>query len=312
MPTPNRRPLEAPPYPLDEVVDDWARSLALHRSQRTIDSYLWVAKNFSTFLASRDAPQDVTLLEDRHVQDFLIDCKTRMKINSVGVHYRSLQQLFRYLDENDNLPNGNPMARMKPPKPEVPDIDFPRDGELRALLAACGGRDFEAKRDLALVRFFCDTGCRVGEVVGMEVENYRKESFSVRVVGKGNRPRTVSMGDVTAKSLNDYLRFRAVHPEASNTERFWVGRKGPLTASGISQLLTRRCRQAGIRRVHPHQFRHLWASNWHESGHSESELMVAAGWSSREMAARYGRATAAERAASTQRRISVIDRMMAK
>ena len=60
--------------------------------------------------------------------------------------------------------------------------------------------------------------------------------------------------------LERYLRARTHHPLASRPE-LWLGEKnrGPLTADGIRQMLDRRCDQAGIPPIHPHQFRHTAA-----------------------------------------------------
>jgi uncharacterized glyoxalase superfamily protein PhnB len=52
-----------------------------------------------------------------------------------------------------------------------------------------------------------------------------------------------------------YLRFRARH-EAADSAWFWLGKKGRVTDSGVRQMLERRCLDAGIPPVHPHQFRH--------------------------------------------------------
>jgi integrase len=59
------------------------------------------------------------------------------------------------------------MARMKPPiVPDQPVPVVPEDG-LRQLLAACAGKDFEARRDTAIVMFLLDTGARRAELPGM-------------------------------------------------------------------------------------------------------------------------------------------------
>jgi integrase len=59
------------------------------------------------------------------------------------------------------------MERLRPPqvKLNLPPVLTP--GAVTKLLAACGGRDFESRRDTALVRFLIDTGCRRSEVESM-------------------------------------------------------------------------------------------------------------------------------------------------
>jgi site-specific recombinase XerC len=59
-----------------------------------------------------------------------------------------MQQLFRWLVEDGEIPR-SPMERMRPPAvPEQP-VDILTDDELRALLDTCRGNTFENRRDMA-------------------------------------------------------------------------------------------------------------------------------------------------------------------
>ena len=73
----------------------------------------------------------------------------------------------------------------------------------------------------------------------------------IRVFGKGGKPRVVTVSHAAARSLDRYLRARAKHPLAGRPE-LWLGAngRGPLTATGIYQLVVRRGEQAGVA-VHP-------------------------------------------------------------
>jgi integrase len=73
---------------------------------------------------------------------------------------------------------------------------------------------------------------------------------------------------------------RAKGPRVSG-EALWMGLKGPMTASGIRQMVKRRARQAGIGDVHPHQRRHTFAHRWLSDGGNGQDLMRLVGWRSR-------------------------------
>ena len=79
--------------------------------------------------------------------------------------------------------------------------------------------------------------------------------------------------------------------------------------SGLEQLIKRRGRQAGIDGLHPHRFRHSFASTWLADGGQEGDLMFLGGWKSRDVMRRYGRATAAARAQDAHRQRSPGDRL---
>ena len=90
------------------------------------------------------------------LEAFLGDLLRRRAPETVATRYRRLRVLYRWLEEEEEIP-ASPMARMKPPiVPDQPVPVVPEDG-LRQLLAACAGKDFEARRDTAILMFLLDT-----------------------------------------------------------------------------------------------------------------------------------------------------------
>jgi integrase len=66
-----------------------------------------------------------------------------------------------------------------------------------------------------------------------------------------------------------------------------VNNRGPLTATGIYQIVARRGRQCGVT-VYPHRFRHHFSHTWLDLGGAERDLMELNGWISPQMLTRYG------------------------
>jgi site-specific recombinase XerC len=293
---------------LELLLRDWERSLrADNKAPRTVQTYLEAGRQLAAHLATQDDPPARAVeIRRRHVEAYLIDVLERHSAATARARHAALRVFFGWLAEEEDI--ASPMARVRPPKVPLRPVPVIPEQQLSRLLAGCAGKDFESRRDLAILRTFIDTGVRLAELTGLALDDVDLDDDVLIVLGKGRKLRSCPFGPRTAQALSRYLRARLAHPRA-DAPRLWLGMQGPLTPSGVAQMLRRRGAAVGLPDLHPHQFRHTFAHLWLAEDGNEGALMSLAGWESRDMLRVYGRSAADQRAHEAHRRLRIADRL---
>jgi site-specific recombinase XerD len=279
------------------MIDSWDLHLRAERkSAKTIRTYLEAAQWLAAEYLIPAGLADWDEVTARHVQEWVITLLGRYSDCYANNQFRALQQFFKWhATEDPDEPRRNPMAGLKPPKIGDKLVPVFTDQELAALLDGCKGGGFQNRRDYAIISLFKDTGARLSELAGLTTDDIVPREREAVVTGKGDKQRTIKYTYDTARALDRYQRERAKHKMA-RVSALWLGvRGGPMTASGVYQVIERRGQEVGVE-VNPHKFRHTFSHVFLDRGGAEGDLMELNGWSSPQMLARYGRSARSARA----------------
>ena len=161
--------------------------------------------------------------------------------------------------------SGNPALEVRAPKaarrlPQTLDAD-----QMGRLLEIPAG-DVLSVRDRALMELLYSSGLRLAELVGLDITSVDLKARLVQVLGKGNKARIVPVGRLAIEALKRWLEARATLARAGEAALF-VGRRGErIGPRAVQRRVAYWAKRQGLGvPVHPHLFRHSFASHLLES-----------------------------------------------
>ncbi|MBT2674196.1 phage integrase N-terminal SAM-like domain-containing protein [Streptomyces sp. ISL-14] len=115
--------------------------------------------------------------EQQDIENLIIESKKLIKVTTINTRLRALRSFYNYLYKN-KLIDKNPMKNIKLLRDRLKTIETLDSKELELLLKTIRKqKTFVGFRDEVILLVFLDTGVRLSELVGIEVEDVRKNKF---------------------------------------------------------------------------------------------------------------------------------------
>jgi integrase/recombinase XerC len=206
-------------------------------------------------------------LDHQHVRSFAARSHAQgLSGRSVQRRLAAVRSFFGYLAREGVL-TANPALDIRAPKtarrlPVTPDVD-----QMARLLSMRPQNALQV-RDLALMELLYSSGLRLAELVTLQLSDLNLPAAEVRVLGKGSKERIVPVGRLAVAALRAWLTQRAALA-APEQQAVFVGRAGsPLGARAVQLRVAAHARSMGLpMHLHPHMFRHAFATHLLESSH---------------------------------------------
>lgn len=230
---------------------------------------------------------DKELVECNHkdIEDFILMSKQSIKITTINTRLRALRSFYNFLFKN-KLIDKNPMQNIKLLRDRQKNIETLDNKEIELLIKTIRQQQtFVAFRDEVILLVFLDTGIRLSELVGIDVEDVTGNKIIIKKT-KNLFERTVYLSEVTQEQLRRYTQIRG-HIEG--IKRLFISQDNlELHPHSIQKRFTKYGNEANInKRVSPHTFRHTMAKRMILAGVDAFSLMHLLGHSDITVTKRY-------------------------
>ena len=256
---------------MEEFLQEYLSILRFDKnlSDNTTASYNNDLKKLVNYLKEIHVTDFNQVSSDHILQYFKIQRDSGIDSSTTARYVSSIKSFFGYLEDNSYIEK-NPTQKLSPVRkarklPIVLTIQ-----EIDKILSIPQIENISGLRDKAILETFYSSGLRVSELINLKINDLYFSDEVVRVLGKGSKERIIPIGQNAIYWLNEYLIKSRPHYEKKMKSRNYVflsKRGAKLSRMSIWNIVTNYSKEAGIEKpVHPHTFRHSFATHLLEGG----------------------------------------------
>ncbi len=260
---------------MDAILDDFADYLALERgrSPHTRRAYLGDLRSLFDFLDQRSPGTGTSGLTLPLLRSWLAAQAAAGAARTTLARRTSAVKLFTAWALRRGILTSDPAVRLQVPKARrtLPAVLRP-DQAVDAMAAAASGAqqgDPLALRDRLIVEMLYATGVRVSELCGLDIDDVDRPRRLLRVLGKGDKQRTVPFGEPAQVALSEWLtNGRPELVTAESGPALLLGARGRRLDQRQARTVVHQTVAAvkGAPDIGPHGLRHSAATHLLEGG----------------------------------------------
>ena len=230
-------------------------------SPHTVISYKNDLREFEAYLAHTETALNTQNADSDLVRGWAMSLMANGRsATTVNRKLSSLRAYYKYLLKKEAIAV-SPMQSVRGPKRKKSLPQFVRESDMECLLdEKLKGDSWGDMRERLVIQLFYETGIRLSELVGLNVEDVDFGRKSIKVTGKRNKQRVIPVGDGLMESLKGYM---AMKDEMFNgVQSLFVTDKGQRVYPGWVYRLVRKNLSAVVtlKKRSPHVLRHTFAT----------------------------------------------------
>lgn len=261
----------------------------LNKSPNTVKEYNYDIANFLKYIKKqfnltnkkdfKDISindMDISVIKKITLQDIhgYISYMARELHSSPATRARKISAIrvfFKYLTSKVKLLDINPAQDLETPKlghrmPKYLSLEESK----KLLNVSIDKNNRNNIRNYAIITLFLNCGIRLSELVNINITDIDFSESKMRVIGKGNKERTIYLNKACMKAVNDYLSIRA-HDRIKSDSRdalFLSERKERISNRAVQDIVKKELQKAGLdtKKYSVHKLRHTAATLMYQYG----------------------------------------------
>ncbi len=254
-----------------QFIDEYLAVLKLERnlSDNSIQSYRSDLSKFILFL-EKTKISDLSDVDLKVLSSFMKYLKNEGISSSSSARYlSSLRGFFDYLSSNNYIAN-DPTEKVSSTKISRKLPTVLSYNEIEEIIEQPNTKDKLGLRDRTILELLYSSGLRVSELIELKITDLFLDDEVIRVLGKGSKQRIVPIGSSAIEWMNQYMiKSRPLLEKKAKSKNYvFLNTRGTkLSRMGLWKIVDRYTKEAGIEKeVHPHTFRHSFATHLLEGG----------------------------------------------
>jgi integrase/recombinase XerD len=237
-------------------------------SENSISGYLTDVQKLEKFCSLNSSDKSPVSVTYNDLTDFIAwyvkensNARTQARILS------GIRAFYRFLLIEGEI-NENPSTLLESPKTGLKLPDVLSVEEIDSMISMIDLSKPEGHRNKAILETLYGCGLRVSELLSLRMTDiHRKEGFII-VTGKGNKQRLIPISGTAVKYIDIYFADRQLLTKIHDGNIVFLNRRGrKLTRAMIFHIIKDLAARAGIKKnIHPHTFRHSFATHMVQAG----------------------------------------------